>query len=712
MRALLKNRQQMRIFLFAVGGICILIPLIQVMRKGLGVGIGIGWIYIAAMGFLGALVGAFDLANRRSNNDEETQAITLRLELMVLGGLFGLGLAMLGFFLAFTSYREQISGGLESWRDNWRPLSLLVLAIVGGQFLTFASVQLLSGLERQNQMIRRIYYGCVVVLTTVLLIEVLIIPNALAYSKPFNKFFGRPFDWTQSNINSISPLLRNYMANLQEPVKVYVLAPRGHPITADVQTLLENCRSLNSKVNWEIVDPRALENRNKIMALMEKYTFTDSTGLLVLVGSEDKTTKPDFAFVKFNDLFEEDRAAPGTARSGLSYSFLGENALYNALSSLTEGKMTIYFTSGHGELTPDSAMPRMPGMPMPESGGLSSLQRRLTDRKSVEVKTLPLRNLKAIPDDASVVVVARPTQTFSDEEVAMLRTYLKRPARSDTVKEKDGREHQVEKVTAGKLILLLDPVIRKQDNKTFTARTGFEELLLEYQVQLGANRLVTVPGIRGGQLAVIAEADDKSVNPVARAFAPEGLMSRQFLLRNVRTVAPIDGKGGGKSVDRLLITDSGVPVVADSALDADPDALAAALRSDRERRARMVSKEPLSVAVAVSESSAAPGIPRDRAHASMTEDTPRMLVFGSSSWISDDMMSGGLGTQNADLFISGVSWLRGKASIGQTIDAKKRKQYVLGVAEKDANRLAFLPLGLLLLGIVGLGTGVWVVRRR
>src|SRR5262249_39462730 len=100
-------------------------------------------------------------------------------------------------------------------------------------------------------------------------------------------------------------------------------------------------------------------------------------------------------------------------------------------------------------------------------------------------------------------------------------------------------------------------------------------------------------------------------------------------------------------------------------------------------------------------------------HAGLMKETPRMVVFGTAGWLTDDMLVGARGGQYVDLFTSCVSWLREKSTTGSTyIEGKRRSDYDLGLQKPDAGRLLYLPPGLLLMGVVGLGTGVWVVRRR
>ncbi|MFO0877327.1 MAG: Gldg family protein [Gemmataceae bacterium] len=712
-RTLLKNRSSLRAGIFVVGALFLAGPVVGLARSGLGSGIRLTWIYAAIMGLISFLVGTFDLVG--DEETEEGQVSRLRLELMALGGLLGLGTAILGFTLPFTTYREQLAAGLESWRANPGALIWPGLAIVGGLGLMFFSLLLVRGLERQSQSIRRLVYGFNVVLSTLLLLAVLVLPNVLAYAEPFTRFFGRPFDWTATDINTISPLMRNYLAGLKEPVKVYVMLPRNSPITMDTQTLLENCRSLNSKFSWELVSPTSPENITRIEGLMSRYGISDPSGLLVIVGQESDKSKPDFQFIKGRDLYQQDDDPMGRRRNaGLSYAYSGENALYNALSSMTEGKAVIYFASGHGELTPDVAPPEMmPTKPRARSGGLTKLRERLTERKSIEVKTLEFdRNLKRIPDDASLLVIARPTQPFDPAEVKVLREYLHRQARTEKVKEASGEEREIEKVAAGKMILLASPIIQKEGSGARMALTGLEGLLAEYNVKLGNDRILTVVQAPT-PLEIRAIPDPQSANPVAKAFSPSPTTAMLFPFQVVRSVEPGEGKGGLANVDRLMVSLPRFGIIQDTRLDIDPVEYVAALRADEDRLEKALAQKPVTVAVAVSEGGAPPpGMPRDKDHSSQLKETPRMVVFGSSHWITDEGLQGGLGTLRQDLFQSCMSWLREKSSIGQKIEAKKRKEYEPNIAPQDAGKVMFLPLGLLLLGVIGLGTGVWVVRRR
>ena len=121
----------------------------------------------------------------------------------------------------------------------------------------------------------------------------------------------------------------------------------------------------------------------------------------------------------------------------------------------------------------------------------------------------------------------------------------------------------------------------------------------------------------------------------------------------------------------------------------------------------LISQTPLPIGVAVSETAAPnPGNP----HAALQggEDTPRLVVVGDVTWICNVFMSERL--PDFDIFNSMISWLRERPNnIG--IDAKKRETYSFA-ADADLGKMIAVPAILMVVGVIGMGVGVWVVRRR
>jgi hypothetical protein len=650
------------------------------------------WVFIwgcvvAVIFAVGGLVnlGGYKFATHLSEVDRQ------RLLLLVVGGAAGLATAALGVILPFTEpYSGHLAAGLESWRKH--PLSLVgpLGALLGGLALMFVSLQLGRGMERTSQNVRRLIYGYNALLTCLLLLAVLALPNVLAYAEPFKSwFFTRTYDATKLQVYTLDQSTQNFLRGMQEPVKVYVLMRLDLPWTQDVKTLLENCRTYTNKIQYEMVPVDRRDSQGRLLELMQKYKLENARGILVVVGEEPKAAQE---FIKENDLRETSRAM---AREG-SYTFTGESALISAIKALTEGKVVVYFTQGNGEPELNAAMPFGAA---PRQVGLSELRTRLTQRKNFEVKELRLTpKTKRVPADASAVVVVRPVN-MPPHAVGVLRSYMR------------GKK--------GKLMVLADPVVREEAGKKVMAETGLEGLLRDFNVKLGMNRIIWVTS--ENPLRVQAVTNPNATNPVARAFFPHPMLATVFTFEDVRPVESQGGAAGMYTVDSLVLVAIQLNNRAVLTVDVDrnPRAVIAGLREmvkdDPEKVDAQLSHRDLPMAVAVSET-AGRGVPRDAAHAGMFQETPRLVVFGNATWVTDDRdygLRGRLGQTNFDLFSSCLSWLRERPDIGKEKGANKTRQvYDLNIADQNISRLVWLPLWLILLGVIGLGGGVWVVRRR
>ena len=133
--------------------------------------------------------------------------------------------------------------------------------------------------------------------------------------------------------------------------------------------------------------------------------------------------------------------------------------------------------------------------------------------------------------------------------------------------------------------------------------------------------------------------------------------------------------------------------------------------NDPQKATQKLSRVPLSLAVAVSETKGQ-GLPPGHPGASK-DSTPRLLVFGDGTWVSNSMMGGAdTADTHMDLFTSSLAWLRERPTIGEGATGRERTTFSLGVTDEQATRLVFLPGVLMLIGVVTLGGGVWVMRRR
>ena len=97
--------------------------------------------------------------------------------------------------------------------------------------------------------------------------------------------------------------------------------------------------------------------------------------------------------------------------------------------------------------------------------------------------------------------------------------------------------------------------------------------------------------------------------------------------------------------------------------------------------------------------------------------TGRAAVFGCTEFASD-LAAEGLPPESApisfDLIGVTIDWLRERPSVASVeIKAKQYQEYKFPDATAvSATRLVYLPLVLGLLAVIGIGAGVWVIRRK
>ncbi len=112
---------------------------------------------------------------------------------------------------------------------------------------------------------------------------------------------------------------------------------------------------------------------------------------------------------------------------------------------------------------------------------------------------------------------------------------------------------------------------------------------------------------------------------------------------------------------------------------------------------RAISREPIPVAVAVSETG------------QKDNDKPRIVVFGDTEFITNFDLARSRGISYSYV-VSSIEWLAGREDLMGTLP-KTSINYQLG-REVNLLRMIFLPGWIMLLCLIGLGVGVWMVRRR
>lgn len=645
-----------------------------------------------------AMVGAFAAFSAwmaRSPDADTPQVSPMKLLVLTVGGTLGLTTFLfLGLLypVVSTEWRELVDKGRTAWKDwhAWIP----VFAALGGLVVMFVSLLAVRSEERVNPTLRRLIYGYNTFLTGFLLLAIMAVGLVMVH------FYGNPtFDWTASNIYSISGESKKILSDLKTPVQIYVVFPGGNPTRADLELMLSSFKAANPKmIDYHSVSPTNLAELPIILQLRQEYGLSledsserDGVAKGVLVVAEKEGEKPVFDFVKRSVIEEiKSRNPMGGGDEDSGRVFKGEQAVMTAIVNLTGGKtnQVLYFTQGNGEPKLDDFKPsRVPG------GGLGELKRRL-EEKGYVVKELSLvaetGKTPKVPDDAFAVVSVGP-ENVDAAKVDAIREYAKTPK--------------------GKLIILADVNHNAEWKLT---PTGLEQFLSEYGIQLTNDVVVNVYS----RYVFTAHA---AVSPQAERSLADALSNRDRIAlveaRDVRTAA--NNPNSRYLVTPLLEAYKPKDRPLGQWTETNPGVVVGGGQEQLQQYATTKLKE--------NETSNAPSFPlavtvREKAeqqpnnpHAFMDPDSqgaPKMVVFGDATFAENWGLMEGDPDNYFGMFNAALGWLRGRTDLMQEIKPKIRTSYKLGLTENQTYAMQWYPGFVLLIVIVVCGMGVLLMRRR
>ncbi len=593
-----------------------------------------------------------------------------RIELLIFGGAAGFLTALLGAALGYRWHQSLVQwiGSGESKEAKWVLYAFAIFLV--GLILVFVSLQLAGTEQRKNAALRRALYGFNSVFVGILLLLVLIVINVVSFLKVPNTLATN-----DSAFTSLAEPSKNLLRSLDRPVKAYLLLNEQQQVEigrgvygslyTDCRGLLSQCEDQTNKFEAVYLSPAF--DRDRITALMSRLKIREADqnrlGLVITVGEDEST----YSFIPAEDLILiEDR----------SLVFNGENRLMTELMFLSDARANekIYVIQGYGAPSIDSAGPN--------ERSIAQIVQHLRDRKTtVEPLTLEKADAK-IPDDAAVVIVAGPRRTIaeSDPLVPALRAYLRKPDRP------------------GKLLAFL-PAFRSGPEGKVGA-TGLESLLGEFGVDVdGRNRVVAAPKqIRLPESFVIGRAVERIENDtLARAVG-----EIQMIFQDVRVVRPAPAMQGAPTVASPVFRTDLITWLEDDyvSFSASYDLL----RSENggaARRDKQYNQFSKSMGVAVAK-------PAGRG-ADKSPAKPQMVVLGSDTFLLDKQPVPTDDAIRQQLFSDLIDWLRERDS---AVGISPRKVAVYSIEKPIEWSSQFVLLGMVTIGIVVLGGGVWLSRRR
>ena len=212
-------------------------------------------------------------------------------------------------------------------------------------------------------------------------------------------------DWSYLKVTSLSPTSRNMLLDFEKNLDVYAFFTKDNEVYPFVNEYLESLADASPMVTTHVVD------KDLSPVLAEKFRVHKNGNIVFALPDEENTDDKDKK-TKYEKIYigAELRIARKKLRSMDSH-------FQKAFLSLISDPKKVYFSRGHGEFTWDYQKdPRR---------ALRFL-RAFFKKQNYRLRELGLDkgSGREIPTDASVVVVAGPTESFLKEEVEALKVYL------------------------------------------------------------------------------------------------------------------------------------------------------------------------------------------------------------------------------------------------------------------------------------------------
>jgi ABC-type uncharacterized transport system involved in gliding motility auxiliary subunit len=338
-----------------------------------------------------------------------------------------------------------------------------------------------------------------------------------------------------------------------------------------------------------------------------------------------------------------------------------EQEITNGIIKVVSGQQKkVYFTQGHGEKETSGPSDR---------DSYSAIAAAL-GRENYSVDKLVIAQQGAVPDDASVVVIAGPKTDFFPNEIDALKKYLEK---------------------AGKLLLLIDPPDRPDSPQP----ANLIALAHDWGVDVGNNVVVDVSGM--GRLIGTDASVPVAASYPSHAITKNGGFNYITAFPMARSAAPVSGGVNGHTATSFVETSPR------SWAETDIKGLLASGQVSLDE-SKGDKKGPVVIGSAVN----APA--GDASKTPVQPDAPkpetRIAVVGDSDFAANS----GLGIQgNRDLFMNIVGWLSQQENLIsiRPKEADDRRITMTATQQVNINWLSILIIP----GFI-FGTGVYTWWRR
>ena len=290
-------------------------------------------------------------------------ALFVALLACIATAFLGIAKGVIALELYTPQFPERINNAL------WISAGLVILGLATYVILEPARVQrAITG--------RQARYGSNTVIMSLAFLGILIVGNVLAFQNPV-----RVADMTEEEANTLAPEMLTALESLPEKITATAFFSQNLP-KDNAEQLLNNIK-INSgdRFDYEFVDP------DREPQLARESGITGDGKILLEMGG----------------------------RKEIAASANESEILQAMIRLINPDDRVVYFLTGHGERNTEQVN---------EDNSSMTRVKATLESKNYVVKTLNLLAENAIPEDATLVVIAGPVQPVSQTEVKQLQEYL------------------------------------------------------------------------------------------------------------------------------------------------------------------------------------------------------------------------------------------------------------------------------------------------
>ncbi len=464
---------------------------------------------------------------------------------------------------------------------------------------------------------RQARYGTLAVSSVVIVLAILVAINYIGKQQ------NKRWDLTAAKQFSLSDQTRNVVAKLDAPLHIMVFAQS--PEFPAYQDRFKEYEYSSKQVTTEFIDP----DQKQTIARANQVT--------------------QYGTIVFQFKGRTERVTSNT-----------EQDITNGIIKVVSGQQRkVYFTQGHGERDPNGS----------DRVGYNAITEALK-KENYAIDKLVLAQVTAVPDDASLIVIAGPTIDFYPPEIDTVKKYLDKQ---------------------GKLLLSLDP----PDKADAPAMANLAGLAHDWGIEVGTNIVVDASGM--GQMFGASPG-----MPVTTSYPSHAITERfgnvMTMYPLTRSVAPVSGGVNGHTAQTIVETSQR------SWAESNLKGLFA--NQEPEFNEGPDKRGPVSIATAVS-ASATPADPSKPPDPAASKAETRIVVVGDSDFAAN-AYAGFAG--NKDFFMNMIGWLSQQENL-ISLRPKAAEDRRLTMTAGQQQRVGLFAWLVLPLAVFGSGIYSWWRRR-